>query len=105
MALTKSVKIDKIEIVTDYKHLQIRTATTIREDENVLSTNFSRKILQCGYLDDTGTFCDTNLSNEDSEIVNIANAVWSDEVKNIWREKLLYEESVNDSVDDVGIAT
>ena len=32
MALNKTVKVDKIEIVGDYKHVQVRTATVIDED-------------------------------------------------------------------------
>ena len=39
MALEKIIKIDKIEIVGDYKILQVRTATIVSEDGNELSRN------------------------------------------------------------------
>ena len=37
MAITKEVKNDKIEIVTDYKNIQVRVQTTIKEDDVVIS--------------------------------------------------------------------
>ena len=45
MALTKTTEIDKIEIVTEYKHIQVREATIIKEDGVELSRNFHRKVL------------------------------------------------------------
>ena len=36
MAITKEVKQDKIEIVTEWKHLQIRERTTVKEDGVVI---------------------------------------------------------------------
>lgn len=103
MTLTKSTKIDKIEIVTEYKHIQIRTETKIYEDGNTISTAYSRKVLQCGYLGSDDTYHDTNLTGEDPEIVNIANVVWTQEVKNVWKEKLLRELELNNSMQDVAV--
>ena len=59
MALTKTIEIDKIEIVTEYRHVQIRTATIIKEDNVELSRSFHRKTFQCGQLDSSN-----NLNNE-----------------------------------------
>ena len=90
MAITKELVNDKIEIVTEFKHLQIRTATIIKEDGVELSRGFSRRTLQCGSLDDTLTnFVDTDISSESAEIQAICNAVWTTYIKNIWKRKLI----------------
>ena len=48
MALTKTVKIDKIEVVGDYKQIQVREATVIEEDGVELSKSFHRFVLSPG---------------------------------------------------------
>ena len=74
MALTKSIINDKFEIVSEYKHLQIREATVVSEDGVELSRSFHRKILTP----------DVDISGETAEIQAICNAVWTDEVKAAW---------------------
>ena len=85
MALTKEIVEDKIEIVGEYKNIQIRTATIIKEDGVQISESFHRKILECVESvkneDDTWTHTDTDISSESSEVQAIANAVWTDSVK------------------------
>ena len=71
MAITKELIKDKIEIVGDYKHVQVRTATVIKEDGVELNRSFHRHSLNC--LDD--------ISGESSEVQAICNAVWTDELK------------------------
>ena len=44
MALTKEVKYDKVEIVGDYKHVQLRQATIVSEDGVELSRSFHRHV-------------------------------------------------------------
>ena len=85
MALTKTVTDDKIEIVGDFKDLQIRTATIIKEDGTELSRSFHRRILSCvsssKNSDDEWVHTDTDVSAESTEIQGIAAAVWTDAVK------------------------
>jgi hypothetical protein len=50
MALTEATLQDKIEIVGDYKHVQVRTATVISRDGVEISRSFSRHVV--GPLDD-----------------------------------------------------
>ena len=38
MAITKEVKQDKIEIVTDFKHIQVREQTIVKEDDVIIFT-------------------------------------------------------------------
>ena len=45
MAITKEVIQDKIEVVGDFKHIQVRTATAIKEDGVELSRSFSRHVV------------------------------------------------------------
>ena len=45
MALTEETVQDKIEIVGDYKHVQVRTATIIKRNGVEISRNFSRHVV------------------------------------------------------------
>ena len=77
---------DKIEIVGEYKSIQVRTATVIKEDGVELTRSFHRRALDCVSSvqadDDSWTHTDTNMSSESSELQGIATAVWSTAVKN-----------------------
>ena len=84
MALTKTVTDDKLEVVGDFKDLQIRTATVIKEDGTEISRSRHRHVLQpctSSKDGDTWTHTDTNISGEATEVQAIANAVWTDTVK------------------------
>ena len=85
MAITKETIEDKIEIVGDYKTIQVRTATVIKEDGVELSRSFHRHALECVSSakndDDSWTHTDTDISGESSEVQGIANSVWTDQVK------------------------
>ena len=75
MALGKTTTDDKIEIVGDYKHLNIRTATIVAEDGTELSRSFHRRVITP----------DADVSGESAEIRGIAAAVWTDDVKSAWQ--------------------
>ena len=90
MAITKTIEEDKFEIVGEFRHLQIRTATVIKEDGTELSRTFHRKSLQCGSLDATLTdFIETNIDAESTEVKAIAAAVWTQSVKDAWKAHLI----------------
>ena len=86
MAITKEIVEDKIEIVGDYKNIQVRTATVIKEDDKELTRSFHRKVLECVSSvkneDDSWTHTDTDVSGESTEVQAICNAVWTTTVKN-----------------------
>ena len=86
MAITKELVEDKIEIVGDYKTIQVRTATVIKEDGVELTRSFSRKVLSCVTSvqadDDSWTHTDTDVSSESSEVQGIATVVWTTAIKN-----------------------
>ena len=85
MAITKELIEDKIEVVGDYKTIQVRTATVIKEDGVELSRSFHRHALDCVSSvkndDDSWTHTDTDISGESAEVQGIANAVWTDTIK------------------------
>jgi len=86
MAITKETVEDKIEVVGDYKNVQVRTATVIKEDDKELTRSFHRKVLECVSSvrneDDSWTHTDTDISGESTEVQGICNAVWTTTVKN-----------------------
>ena len=85
MALTKETIEDKIEIVGEYKTIQVRTATVIKEDGVELSRSFHRHTLDCVSSvkneDDSWTHTDTNITGESTEVQGIATAIWTDAIK------------------------
>ena len=86
MAITKETVEDKIEIVGDYKTIQVRTATVIKEDGVELTRSFHRHALDCVTSvkndDDSWTHTDTDVSSESTEVQAICNAMWTTTVKN-----------------------
>jgi hypothetical protein len=71
MALEKTVAADKIEIVGQFKAVQVRTATVITEDGVELSRSYHRHVIQPG----------DDYSNEEAEVQAVCAAVHTDEVK------------------------
>lgn len=93
MALTKTLVEDKIEIVGDFKNVQVRTATVIKEDDVELNRSYSRKVLECGSLDGSDNLVDTDISGESAEVQAICNSVWTTNVKNAYKAHLIATKS------------
>ena len=77
MALTKVEK-DDYEVRGEYKHIQVRTKTSIMEDNAEISYKYHRKVLTP----------DMDISSESDEIKALAGAIWTDAVKKAWLHKL-----------------
>ena len=84
MALTEETAQDKIEVVGDYKHVQVRTATIIKRDGTEISRSFHRHTLACS-TKSGDTWGDTDISGESTEVQAICNAVWTDAVKTAYQ--------------------
>ena len=84
MALTEETVEDKIEVVGDYKTVQVRTATVIKRDGTEISRSFHRHVLHPSTKTD-GTWADTDISGESTEVQGICNAVWTDAVKTAYQ--------------------
>ena len=89
MALTKEVIYDKTEVLGEYKQVQCREATIVKEDGVELSRSFHRHVLEpssCAKNEDgTFTHTDTDISGEPTETQAICAAVWTDAVKTAWK--------------------
>jgi len=70
MALTKVVTQDRIEVVGEFKHVQVRTKTSVMEDGVELSSGFSRHVVSAG----------DNYSAESTEVQAICGVVHTDAV-------------------------
>mgnify|MGYP006969514364 CR=1 FL=1 len=81
MALTEETTQDKIEIVGDYKILQIRTATVIKKDGTEISRSFHRHLVAPNISAD-------DLANESTEVQAICNAVHTDAIKTAYATHL-----------------
>ena len=76
MAITKETEIAKIEVVGQYKAVQIATDTIIKEDDKEISRSRSRHVVHP----------DMDISSEDAEVQAVANAVWTDSIKAAWAD-------------------
>jgi hypothetical protein len=70
MALEKLISEDKIEIVGEYKAVQVRTCTKVLEDGVELSSGYHRHVITAG----------DDYSNESAEVQAICAAVHTDAV-------------------------
>jgi len=92
MALTEEQVEDKIEVVGDYKAVQVRTATVIKKDGVEISRSFHRHAMQCS-TKSGDTWGDTDISSESAEVQAICNAVWSDAVKTAYQTAMDAQET------------
>ena len=98
MALTERFENDKIEIVTPFKHVQVRRATVIERDGVEISRTFERHSLTCGdvvEVEGNDTFIDRDISTEDADVQSICNAVWTQEIKDAYKAHLISIQSAD----------
>ena len=100
MALTESIEYDKIEVVGQYKTIQVRKANVIKKDGTEITRSFERFILHPGTLDGSDNLVDNPLDKEPDgttaiadEVKAIATAAWTTSVKNAWKAKLIADKS------------
>ena len=78
MAITKEVVQDKIEVVGDFKHIQVRTATVIKEDGVEISRSFSRHVVSP----------DSDSSNENADVKAMVAQFHTDAVKKAYADHI-----------------
>ena len=94
MALTETQVEDKIEVVGDHKHVQVRTATVIARDGTEISRSFHRHVLVCSTKSgDPLAWGDTDISDQSTEVQAICNAVWTDAVKTAYQTAMDAQET------------
>ena len=79
MALTEETIQDKIEIVGDFKMIQVRTATIIKRDGTEISRSFHRHVVAP----------DSDTSGESDDVKALATQFHTDEIKTAWAKHLL----------------
>ena len=78
MSLTEETVEDKIEVVGNFKHVYVRTATVIKRDGKELTRSFHRHVLNP--TDDT--------SGQSDEVKAICNVVHTDAVKEAYKKHI-----------------
>ena len=81
MALTEETVQDKIEVVGDFKHIQVRTATVIKRDGVEISRAFSRHVVSPDISAD-------DLKKESADVQGIAAQVHTSDVKAAYTKHL-----------------
>ena len=89
MAITKEILVGKIEIVGEFKSVQVRTDTVVKEDGSELSRSYHRHVLHPGTLDSSDNLVATDISGETTEVQAVCNGVWTDAVKLSWKNHLI----------------
>ena len=100
MALEEVIEYDKIEVVGQYKSVQVRKATVVKKDGNEIARSFNRYVLDPGTLDSDDNLVDNPLAKEPDgttdipdEVKAICTAVWTPTVKVAWKTKLISDKS------------
>tara|TARA_B000000532_G_scaffold231267_1_gene213082 strand:- start:35 stop:349 length:315 start_codon:yes stop_codon:yes gene_type:complete len=100
MALTESIEYDKIEVVGQYKAVQVRKANVIKKDGTEITRSFERFALTPGELDASDNLVDNPLTKEPDgvtdivdEVKAVCNAVWTDAIRASWKAKLIADKS------------
>ena len=100
MALSESIEYDKIEVVGQYKAVQVRKATVIKKDDVELTRSFERFVLNPGTLDESDNLVDNPLDKEPDgttaiadEVKAVCNAVWTTSIKDAWKAKLIADKA------------
>jgi hypothetical protein len=86
MALTETEEQDKIEIVSEHKMIQVRTATVIKRDDVEISRAFHRHVV-------SPDISAEDLANESTEVQAICEAVHTDAVKAAYAAMLEAQET------------
>ena len=89
MALTERFENDKIEVVGQYKTVQVRRAEIIEKDGVEVARSFHRHALSCGSIDADDNFVDTDISGEDADVQAICTAAWTQTVKDAYKAHLI----------------
>ena len=78
MAITKETIQDKIEVVGDFKYIQVRTATIIKEDGKEISRSFHRHVVAPN----------SDISDESEDVQAMARQFHTDAVKKAYAEHI-----------------
>ena len=78
MAITKELVQDKIEVVGDFKHIQVLTATVIKEDGVEISRSYHRHVVSPN----------SDISDESEDVQAMARQFHTDAIKTAYNKHL-----------------
>ena len=78
MAITKEIVQDKIEVVGDFKHIQVSTATVIKEDDVEISRSYHRHVVTP----------DSDSTNESADVKAMVKQFHTDAVKKAYKANI-----------------
>ena len=78
MAITKELVEDKIEVVGEFKHIQVRTATVIKEDGKEISRSYHRHVVAP----------DSDSSNESADVKAMVKQFHTNEIKTAYKKHI-----------------
>ena len=78
MAITKEEIQDKIDVVGDFKHIQVRTATVIKEDGKEISRSYHRHTVAP----------DSDRSNESADVKAMVKQFHTNEIKTAYKKHI-----------------
>ena len=78
MGITKEEIQDKIEVVGDFKHIQVRTATVIKEDGKEISRSYHRHTVAP----------DSDSSNESADVKAMVKQFHTNEIKTAYKKHI-----------------
>ena len=78
MAITKEEIQDKIEVVGEFKHIQVRTATVIKEDGKEISRSYHRHTVAP----------DSDSSNESADVKAMVKQFHTNEIKTAYKKHI-----------------
>ena len=100
MALEETIEYDKIEVVGQYKVVQVRKASVVKKDGTELARSFQRYVLDPGTLDGDDNLVDNPLAKEPDgvtdipdEVKAICSAAWTQTVKISYKTNLINNKS------------
>ena len=79
--LEKRVRLDKLEIVGPYRVIQIRDAIEIFDDDELINTSSTRRLLEPIVRNTDGEMITNPLTTESDYVRDIAAVAWTDESK------------------------
>ena len=80
MSLTKQTVVDKIEIVGEFSHIQVREAIQILEDGNIISQSYHRYVVPPGE------------TSSDPKVSSVINAVHTQNIIDAYQTHLLSQQ-------------
>ena len=100
MALTESIEYDKIEVVGEFKHIQVKKVHIIKRDGSDVARENERYSLNCGKINSSNEFITNPLTKEPDGVTDIADevkaicsAAWTSSIKDAWKAKLIADKT------------